>query len=314
MDKPSVKKSKKEITLSLSSPPPSDFLNLKQMFDQLVQRLQSDGVVGSVDERVRIDFIQDFTQAFASGTWSWRPIIEEVADDKVNRLGEVIKGPIYTSEEFPWPEASGFPMAPLIQLDLRKSSEIGGIELGDGLLQVWMPHEAITTPLFIRMVPRAYTDLSKLTPTVTLPDELEPLQKRGETWSDELERFVPCQSFQITGYEVGRYTCQMAHPIQDNYPAKKLSASVETQQLIRDFDKKLKSFLKNGPKSFGSNYCHLFGTFVRLQYFANEVPQPLFCFESDDLEFMWGDSGNAQLFYKIDGDGRVEFSFDWCNG
>ena len=314
MDKPSVKKSKTEITLSLSSPPPSEFLNLKQMFGQIVQRLESDGVGGSVDERVRIDFIQDFTQAFESGTWSWRPIIEELADDKVNRLGEVIKGPIYTSEEFPWPEASGLPMAPLIQLDLRKSSEIGGIELGDGLLQVWMPHKAITTPLFIRVVPRAYTDLSKLTPTVTLPDELAPLQKRGETWSDELEKFVPCQSFQIIGYEAGRYTCQMAHPIQDNYPAKKLTASVETQQLIKDFDKKLKPFLKSGPKSFGPNHCHLFGTFVRLQYFANEALQPLFCFESDDLEFMWGDSGNAQLFYKIDGEGRVEFLFDWCSG
>lgn len=295
----------------LHAPPPSVFEQVKQIFESICANLKKES--DPSNERDRSDFIADFQAGFASGTWSWRPIIEEVADDKVDRLGEVIMGPLYTCQEYPWPEASGFPMAPLIQLDLRRASEIGGLHLGDGLLQVWMPHEAVSTPLFIRVVPRDSVDVSKLTLAIEIPTNMSPLQKRDEVWSDELEEFVPRQSFQITGYEAGRFTCQIAHQIQDNYQADVLSVNSVTQTLIKDFDKKLKPLLKKGAKGFHPGDCHLFGTFVRLQYSAMEVPKPLFCFESDDLGFMWGDSGNAQLFYEISNDGKVSFSFDWAN-
>lgn len=291
--------------------PPLAFEQLKQTFELICENLNKES--DPSNERDRSDFITDFQAGFSSGTWSWRPVTEEVADDKVDRLGEVIMGPIYTCQEYPWPEASGFPMAPLIQLDLRRSSEIGGVQLGDGLLQVWMPHEAVSTPLFIRVVPREFVDVLKLAPAIEIPEDMSPLQKIAEVWNGELEEFVPGQSFQIKGYQAGRFTCQIEHSIRDNYPANALSDNIETQALIKDFYKKLTPLLKKGAKGFHPGDCHLFGTFVRLQYSAGDVPKPIFCFESEDLGFMWGDSGNAQLFYEIGSDGKVSFSFDWAN-
>lgn len=296
-----------------SKSPPALFNEIRALFETIVDRLKVESAeTGEVDRSLE-DFIEDFSQGFASGAWSWRPITKEVADDQVDRLGEVIMGPLYTCHEFPWPEASGFPMAPLIQLDLNKASEIGGVPLGEGLLQVWMPHEVVSTPLFIRVVPREFVAMSKLTPAVVIPEEMAPLQIRDTVWSDEQEEFVPRQSFQITGYEAKRFTCQIAHPIQDNYPVKVLTDAPETQALIKDFDKKLKPLIKKGPKGFHPGGCHLFGTFTRVQYAASGVPQPLFCFDSDDLGFMWGDGGNAQLFYEIGSDGKATFTFDWSN-
>lgn len=302
-----------ENSQGLNSPAPVAFDELKQMFEKIIEHLNAESADDQSKDRGLSDFNEDFTQGFESGAWSWRPITKEVADDQVDRLGEVIMGPLYSCQDFPWPEASGFPMAPLIQLDLHKASEIGGVSLGDGLLQVWMPHEVVSTPLFIRVVPKAFVDVSKLTPAVVIPEEMSPLQIRDTVWNDAQEEFVPRQAFQITGYEPKRFTCQMAHPIQDNYPLKTLTDVPETQKLIKDFDKKLKPLLKKGLKGFHPGGCHLFGTFARVQYSANEVPQPLFCFDSDDLGFMWGDGGNAQLFYEIDNDGQVRFTFDWSN-
>lgn len=306
------KKAKQTIN-GLSTQAPESFLELKLMFEMICKNLYEESSADQSLSRESIDFIKDFQAGFESGTWSWRPLVEEVADDKVDRLGEVIMGPMFSSQEYPWPEESGFPMAPLIQLDLRNASQLGGVELGDGLLQVWMPHKAVTTPLFIRMVPREFVKASLLSPTIAIPDEMSPLQKREEVWNDEQEAFVPRQAFQIMGYQSPRFTCQIQHLIQDNYPVKLLTDVPETQSLIKNFDKKLKKLIKRGPKGFWPGDCHLFGTFLRVQYAASEVPKPLFCFESEDFGFMWGTGGNAQLFYEVGSDGQIKFSFDWAN-
>lgn len=318
----------------LNSPPPPQFDQLKSLFEDICEALRREslskedttqsqsefikdyreGLARGLWPRLRSEFIEDFRKGFASGTWSWKPVTKEVDDDKVDRLGEVILGPIYTCQEYPWPEGSGLPMAPLIQLDLRKASEIGQIQLGDGLLQVWMPHEVFSTALFIRVVPRATIDASKLLPAPELPRELSPFQPRIEVWNDALEKSVPSSAIQITGYQAKRYTTQIVHPIQANYSVKVLTSVVETQTMVKEFDKRLKPFLKTGLKGFCPSDCHLFGTFYRVQYAADEVPKPLFCFESDELGFSWGQCGNAQLFYVIESDGEVSFSFNWSDG
>ena len=44
---------------------------------------------------------------------------------------------------------------------------------------------------------------------------------------------------------------------------------------------------------------------------TNEMPSCLLAFESS-WPFIWGDCGNAQIFYKKNNvDGRLEFSFAW---
>ena len=61
----------------------------------------------------------------------------------------------------------------------------------------------------------------------------------------------------------------------------------------------------------GTSNCHLFGTFSEIQYATDERPPPLFCFESDEFGLMWGDGGNAQLFYKLESSGAPTFTFEW---
>jgi hypothetical protein len=62
-------------------------------------------------------------------------------------------------------------------------------------------------------------------------------------------------------------------------------------------------------KKWSPSNCHLFGTFYDIQYRADERDTPLFCFDSD-YGIEWG-GGTAQVFYKLNSDGGVSFSFDW---
>lgn len=290
---------------------PAEFIELRAIFDSICELLDKEPVEIHEMNYGRKDFRNVFTRGFESGAWAWEPITKRMVDEQIDRLGEVIMGPLYTCEEYPWPEKDGFPMAPLIQLDLKKSSDIGSIQLGDGLLQVWMPHKAISTPLFIRVIPKAGVNLKKLMPIVDIPKEMEPLQSRGEEWSDELEEFVPSQAIQIIDYSPRRFTFQILHPIQANYSIEQLTKNSETALLIKEFDKKIKPFLKKGKKGFNAATCHLFGTFSPIHHVDKDCPAPLFCFESDEFDLSWGQAGNAQLFYKINDGGEVSFSFDW---
>lgn len=133
---------------------PAEFEELRALFIEICKLLANEPTENENINRVRNEFIADFDNTFKSGAWSWAPVTIQVEDQKVDRLGEVVMGPIFTSEDHAWPEQDGLPMAPLIQLDLRIASEIGGVQLGDGLLQVWMPKYSFETPVYIRIIPR----------------------------------------------------------------------------------------------------------------------------------------------------------------
>lgn len=65
-------------------------------------------------------------------------VMEEVPCQRVNRLGSVLLGPVFTSKEHPWPtDDRDEPMAPLCQLDASLfPKQVDGIQ---GLVQVWLP-------------------------------------------------------------------------------------------------------------------------------------------------------------------------------
>ena len=281
---------------------PSEVVRLKELIDEIC--------VGA-NEDYREELCASYARQFKAAAWAWDPITKSVADDKVDRLGEVIMGPIYTCSEYGWPTVDGYPMAPLIQLDLAKASKIGGINLGEGLIQVWMPHKAIMgKDQFIRVVPKEFVEAEKLTPVVDLPEDIDPLQVREEEWDDEADDFVPAPAYQITGYAPKRCTIEL-RSIKGNHTIKEITSNTVLVGKIKEFDNLMQSSEKKGPKSIRASNCHLFGTFCDIQYTAEEKPLPLFCFESDEFGLMWGDGGNAQLFYKIDSEGLPIFSFDW---
>lgn len=111
-----------------------------------------------------------------------------------------------------------------------------------------MPHKAISTPLFIRVIPKAgVCNLKKLMPIVDIPKEMEPLQSRGEESSNKSEEFVPSQAIQIIDYSPRRFTFQILHPIQANYSIEQLTKNSETALLDKRI-RQIKPFLKRGKK------------------------------------------------------------------
>jgi len=287
---------------------PSEFIRLKEMFESLCD---------DVNVNYRKEFRNDFERRFDSGAWAWDPITKAILDDQVDRLGEVIMGPIYTCAEYEWPSRAGFPMAPLIQLDLEKAGAIGGVNLGTGLLQIWMPHHERypAKDHFIRKIPREFVAAEKLTPMVEIPAEMMPLQTREEVFRDEVSDVRITPAHQIIGYTERRYTSQVCSGIQDTFRKQRLkglcSGTKGVAKRIKAFDKLLKLLRKSGREGCSPSNCHLFGTFYDVQYLAEDRPPPLFCFDNDEFGFMWGDYGTAQLFYKLNPDGEPEFSFDW---
>lgn len=57
---------------------------------------------------------------------------------QLDRRASLVSGPLYTNVEYPWPTGPRGPAEPLFQVDLAWAGGIGGIELGQGLIQVWM--------------------------------------------------------------------------------------------------------------------------------------------------------------------------------
>lgn len=282
--------------------PQSEVVRLKELMDE---------ICAGANEDYHDEIFESFSRRFKAAAWAWDPVTKPMPNDQIDRLGEVIMGPIYTCAEYDWPHKDGYPMAPLIQLDLAKASQTGGVNLGEGFIQIWMPHKAISAKdQHIRVVPKEFVDATKLTPVVDLPDDLDPLQVRDEEWDAETDDFVPSPAYQIIGYAPKRFTVDLMS-IKDNHTIKDITSNPDLLGKIKEFDKLLKDANKKGPKSIRASNCHLFGTFCVIQYMADEKPLPLFCFESDEFGLMWGDGGNAQLFYKLSADGEPTFSFEW---
>jgi hypothetical protein len=55
---------------------------------------------------------------------------------------------------------------------------------------------------------------------------------------------------------------------------------------------------------------HFFGNFDTIQYSPKDMPPCLLALESQG-PFIWGDSGNAQIFYIPQDDGTTKFHFEW---
>ena len=267
----------------------------------------------SLCERVKKPYRQEMAEIlgprFKAGAWAWDPLVEIRQWADIDRLTDVVMGPLFTCPRHDWPMRDGRPMAPLIQLDLGRASVLSGLPLGDGLLQVWMPHKVVAgADQYVRVVPRAAVNSADLTPIPTIPEDLDPLQSLEATGT----------GFQVMGWSEPRYTTPLAHGFQAHYPLKKLTADAALAREIQDFDRALLALVQGTTAPFSPVNSHLFGTFAEVQYAPQDRLQPLFCFDGpawgeESCGLGWGDGGNAQLFFSLDADGAVSFSFDWSS-
>lgn len=123
---------------------------------------EDDGSGGSIPPDAYDDFIEIITQGARFGF----PVITKQLDVfDLDRCSSMISGPLYTSANFPWPDQSRGHVEPLFQIDLEWAGQTGGIDVGDGLVQVWMDNSESK----VRHIPRSEVDRDRLTP---VPDNL----------------------------------------------------------------------------------------------------------------------------------------------
>ena len=257
-------------------------------------------------ERINEPWREELTDAlgprFKRGAWAWDPVSESRPRDEIDRLGEMVMGPLFTCQSYEWPYRHELPMAPLLQLDLARASRMSGLPLGDGLVQVWMPHKAVAgADQFVRVVPRAVVDRAGLTPVPAMPSEVDSLQS--------IDAQAP--AFQIVSWSDKRYTTPLAQGFQSYYKLKQLTTDPAIAKEIKAFDQTLAALVQGSSAPFSPVNAHLFGTFAEIQYAPQDCPQPLFCFDGGAFGLEWGDAGNAQLFCTFGVAGEVSFSFDW---
>ncbi|PUE08778.1 hypothetical protein B9Z51_07495 [Limnohabitans sp. T6-5] len=109
-------------------------------------------------------------------------VMEEVPCQKVDRLGSVLLGPVFTSQPYPWPmDDNAEPMAPLCQLDTALFPvQMDAVE---GLVQVWLSQSGDQQgEALVRVIPSAEADASLLTPVIPYESDIEVLLPDAAEW------------------------------------------------------------------------------------------------------------------------------------
>lgn len=213
-------------------------------------------------------------------------------------------GPLFTSDKHPWPRNARRYMEPLIQFDLEWAGQLENVNLGKGILQLWLgscwsefkTHE-------IRIIPKE--DF--------LPELLTPIPKvinrryfgdnsyfAGEeySWLDKKNEGAAVIMTQISKPKITWH-----RSLRDVLDDLAYNMGDENATPIHEF-------LEILPAKSPSPTPHFFGICNPVQYDAADMPPCLLALESEG-PYMWGDSGNAQLFYLAEEDGTTQFGFAW---
>jgi hypothetical protein len=295
-------KSKKQ-KISSSQEAPAEYQDLMRMMDYLQQKFAATWPDGKGQ-------INDLLRVLQSGCWAFNPKTTPKIRSDIDRFGNVILGPLFSSKEFPWPWDADAPMAPLLQINLEEAGELGNIDLGKGLLQVWLPKDAKPVDrAYCRVVPPEGTK-SGLLDSIPSFDPRDKYFQPADWALEERDRSVNDDGYcyQIVDWS-RRFTSQL---YIENFGD--FESSIPEVLIDDELNLTLKRFratLKRFRKKWSPSDNHLFGTFYPVQYKWDERPQPLFCFDGDaEHGTAWGD-GSAQVFFERDTNGCLNFSFEW---
>jgi hypothetical protein len=249
-----------------------------------------------------------YESGLRTATWAWVPELQKVPPREVDRKGDLLLGPLFCSAENPWPHKDGQPMIPLLQIDLANASRLGGVELGNGLLQVFCPVEDnLGQKIYDRVIERDSVTSEALTDAPSFSDDIKGFASVGwaQTSSND-RRLYGGECLQITGYAEKRFTLWMPSPIADEHDLTDLDPDLRAK--IQEFDEII--FINADAWSPGG--FHLFGTFYPIQYYPAARDKVFFTLESEH-GFNFGE-GQAQIFYSFYKDHPewgAGFSFDW---
>lgn len=280
--------------------------NFPAEFNRLLA-LWKDIKAGFFDSRSAKDS-KSYEDGLATASWAWVPDFRKVAPNEVNRKGDLLLGPLFCSAEDPWPEEDGEPMIPLLQIDLKNASNLGGVDLGTGMLQVFCrQQDQQGQDIYTRVIERDSLANQELTEAPTFSDEIGGFASLAWAQVDSNDRrSYGGECLQITGYTEKKFTLWMPSAIADEFGLSKVDAVLKAK--IDEFDK----IISDNSDAWRPNGFHLFGTFSPIQYYPGERDKVLFTLESEH-GFNFGD-GQAQIFYSFHKDHPewgAFFMFEW---
>jgi len=269
--------------------PPAEFQEILTLWQGLRNVLQHDKLgVEQIDEQL------------ATGAWAWDLVLEHKTPSEIDRLGEVLLGPVYTSHIHTWPEIDGVPLTPLLQLDLDRASSSAGVALGSGLLQAFVrADDRLGESVFFRTIERCDVEREKLHPIPSFGTNLNGLA--SIEWADPAAASPSC--VQVTGIEGPRFTCCSISELSELFDLKALD------EVSRTKAGRFQEIVCQKRDQWSPGGFHLFGTFYPIQYSQADRDWPLLCLESE-YGFNFGD-GQAQVFFSLTESGETVFYFDW---
>ena len=258
-----------------------------------------------------IDFVASYSNTvnfFKYAKNAWLPDRKETTFLKTDRLGQHIRGYMFTSNEFPWPVTNDVPDLPKLQLDLDKISEFIGVNIGNGFLQFF--EEYTTCPSF-RHIPRIkiseelITELPEFTNTVKRQIRKKHVEDFNETFGDEA-RALTISGFSkktlAIDFTYGFIYGDLRQIISEDYVD--LYSSIEED--FNHFDLLSEAFVKYSKIMYEQFRFEpqLFGLHQPQQHSFDELETTLF----DNAHF---DVGGAILI-KQSPEKPETFSYDWA--
>jgi hypothetical protein len=243
---------------------------------------------------------------FEKTKWWCVPIeCESVPVLKADRTKPLFLGPLFTSEKHPWPTCGDQYMEPIVQFDLNHVGKLSGIDLGSGMLQLWLFGADPDEESFIRVIPK--TDINESVIT-DIPASVhigsEALVDASGHWDVWLEKDACCLMIKNAEEKVVYDRDFLIH-----------SLNALTSKIPDILKKEIEIILSLIPEknSKVKDFAAFFGSFNPIQYEPEDCPPCLLSMESGG-GFQWGSSlGNAQIFYRTSKSGIAKFKFLWSH-
>lgn len=254
------------------------------------------------DNAERDYFRENYIECLNYGAWGYPLITKPMIDDDIDRLGEMLLGPLYTCEEYECPEFNGEAMDPVLQLNLSISSQlsrqIGGIEFGSGLLQLWSYDITEEEGTIVRAIPQEFVSIERMTP-YRQKNDCYSLSTREK---DEL-------AFQIVGYKDKKFMVNDPEDYWGDWELEEKAKEITSDNILTNKITKFVSGFNKLNKYSIENPC-LFGAYHSIQ--NGSGGNTVLCLESGPpYNLNFGDIGNGQIFYEKNNKGKIKYHFEW---
>lgn len=247
--------------------------------------------------------VSEFSATLRLISWCYPITTKLINATKVDRLSSMFCGPFFTSEKYPWPQNEDKYYEPVAQIDLAMINAVSNVKFEDGILQLWVDG-FLSEDYIIRIVPREECSAENLT---SVPECID------HEYYDEIERTGDSDfAWPAIHYKKKApfvYIFEGALGKNLSWSGGLESALSQIVDAIDDgeFVKDLENFISIFPEDNPSTEPHLFGTFSPICYYPTDTDPTLLALEGGPC-FNWN-YGNAQVSYRMDEHGKVEFGF-----